>query len=252
MYRLFTILLLLNPLRPGVFRRSLGLFGIMIAAVAATFPGVMPDWVVSLVEKASGSAVQTADKREIQRPSGSGSAPTRGELFAAFADLRLRPAQVRRLPDSPAPLAAPPAPVRWLRIDRVLDGDTLAIGGETVRLIGIDAPESGKNDHLSRELNRIGTPGSARDMAWLGREATLYVKRIEGRLCWLEYDRETQDRFGRTLAYVHLDNGVTLNEAILYQGYAKAYLGANFRYMKRYIRLQGEAMTRRNGLWGVR
>lgn len=271
MYSLLRILLYLNPLKlffQNGQRRNLRLLGVLIAAGAAAFPALMPGWLAPIVEKATGTAIPTAERQDggsqppiafpqqppppSRRQADGSSGPGRGELFAAYADLRLRPNQVRRLPDSPAPATTPPGNVRWLRIDRAVDGDTLSIGGETVRLIGIDAPESHENDHLFRELRRMKANDRARDMVWLGQESARFLKQAEGRRCWLEYDEEPRDQYGRLLAYIHLDNGTILNEAILYQGYAKVYLGGKFRYTKRYIQLQDEAMARRNGLWGAR
>jgi len=72
-------------------------------------------------------------------------------------------------------------------VSRVIDGDTLElVGGERVRLIGVDAPE----------LNHPG-----------GREASAFVRElVEGRMVWLEPDGANRDRFGRLRRYVWLRN----------------------------------------------
>lgn len=97
---------------------------------------------------------------------------------------------------------------------RVIDGDTLAIDldGEavTVRLIGIDAPES---VHPDRERN---TPE--------GEKASLFLKDLladsDGQL-YLEYDVQRMDDYDRTLAYVYLSDGATmLQEELLRAGMA--------------------------------
>lgn len=173
-------------------------------------------------------------------------------LFAAYANLNLTPTQIGRLPNSPPPPAGIPAGVQWQSIERVLDGDTVVVDGETVRLLGIDAPESGENDHFRRELARIGAAGSEREMMALGQAATRFLKQVEGRRCWLEYEQETRDQYGRVLAHVRLENNGSLGEIMLHQGYAKTYLGGNSRYVKRFIQLQQDAMNRRAGLWGAR
>lgn len=267
MYSLLRILLYLNPLklffRNGE-RRNLRIAGVVLAGLAAAFPTLMPDWLATIVSRVTGTQIERLPGAI---PSGSRTAPPfsagqpgsasserggRGELFAKFADLRLRPDQFNRYPDSPAPLLQPPANVRWLRIGRVVDGDTLSVSGENVRLIGIDAPESRESDHLFRELRRIGANNRQQDMQWLGTESTRFLQAAVGLRCWLEYDANQRDQYGRILAYIHLDNGTVLNEAILYQGYAKVYLGENFRYIKRYIQLQNEAQRRGQGLWGAK
>ncbi|MCL2381233.1 MAG: thermonuclease family protein [Treponema sp.] len=66
---------------------------------------------------------------------------------------------------------------------RVIDGDTIELaGGERVRFIGIDAPETGE-------------PGAD--------EATRFVRElVQGRTVWLEADGADRDRFGRLRRYV--------------------------------------------------
>lgn len=173
------------------------------------------------------------------------------DLFAAYASHGVTASQLRTIPDSPMPPQRKPDSMSWQTITSVVDGDTLMIGREKVRLIGIDAPEVQENEHFKKELNRIGGRNHESSMLYMGREAADFVRRLaEGQRCWLEFDGAERDQFGRLLAYVHLEDGTNLNEAILYQGYARAFLGVNFKYVKRYIYLQEEAMRRGNGLWG--
>lgn len=87
---------------------------------------------------------------------------------------------------------------------RVADGDTLVVllGGaeQTVRLIGIDAPEAGEclADQARERLAELA-PGRVR----------------------LETDQEERDRHGRLLAYLWAD-GVLVNEALAAEGLALA------------------------------
>lgn len=78
-------------------------------------------------------------------------------------------------------------------VERVVDGDTIELdGGETVRLIGVDTPET---VHPRKPVERFG------------KQATAFTTRLaEGKRVRLERDRETagRDRYGRTLAYVWL------------------------------------------------
>jgi endonuclease YncB( thermonuclease family) len=74
---------------------------------------------------------------------------------------------------------------------RVIDGDTLEVsGGTRVRLIGVDAPETGA----------ANSSGSC-----FGVEATRYMTELvpPGTPVRLVYDVERYDQFGRTLAYVY-------------------------------------------------
>jgi micrococcal nuclease len=119
------------------------------------------------------------------------------------------------------------------QVDRVIDGDTIDvwIGGrpERVRLIGINAAESGEcfSDEASAALADL-----------VGGEQVLLVP-----------DRSERDQYGRLLRYVYLD-GLFVNEAMVEGGFALA---------RRYEpdtaraddleRAQDGARSARRGLW---
>jgi micrococcal nuclease len=125
------------------------------------------------------------------------------------------------------------------RVERVVDGDTLVLdGGERVRLIGVDTPET---VHPERPVERFG------------KEASEFTRRMaEGRAVRLEFDSAgagRTDRYGRTLAYVYLEDGTFLNAEIIRQGYGFAYTRFPFRYLEEFRRLEHEARADRRGLW---
>lgn len=172
-------------------------------------------------------------------------------IFSAYADLNLSAQTVQRMRASPFPPKSKPESARWHRIARVIDGDSIELeSGEKIRLIGIDTPESSENNELFRDLGRMGGTADKRQLIALGKEASRYARsRAEGRSCWLEYEKDQTDMYGRSLAYIHLDDGTILNEEMLYRGYARVYLSSAFKYKKRYVLLQMAAMTRRHGFW---
>lgn len=172
-------------------------------------------------------------------------------IFAAFAGLGVDLEEVVRMRNSPLPPQGKPRGAPWRTIVKVIDGDSVELdGAEMVRLIGIDAPEASVNRKMGDDLRKMGIPGGGEAMAALGRKAGLFARRLaEGRRCWLEYERRSSDQYGRTLAYVHLQDGTILNEAMLSAGYARAYLNQAFAYKKRYILLQVEARRGGRGLW---
>ena len=133
------------------------------------------------------------------------------------------------------PVLAPPA-AEAQRVERVVDGDTIVVEGVgRVRLIGVDTPE---------------TVSPRRPVEFFGREASAFTKRLlEGRRVRLEYDRERTDRYGRTLAYVHLADGTFANAEIIRRGYGHAYTRFPFRYLDRFRRLEREARSAGRGLW---
>jgi micrococcal nuclease len=130
-----------------------------------------------------------------------------------------------------------PAPETGSRVVvRVVDGDTLILdGNERVRLIGVDTPES---------------VDPRRPVQYFGKEAAAFTRRMaEGRRVRLDYDWERQDRYGRTLAYVYLEDGTFLNAEIIRQGYGHAYTRFPFRYADQFRAYEGAARESRRGLW---
>src|SRR5687767_4907398 len=98
----------------------------------------------------------------------------------------------------------------WRTVVRVVDGDTLLLDRkERVRLIGVDTPES---------------VDPRRPVQQFGKEAADFTRRIvQGKRVRLEFDRDREDRYGRTLAYVFLEDGTLLNAEIVRHGYGFAY-----------------------------
>lgn len=115
------------------------------------------------------------------------------------------------------------------KVERVVDGDTFIarVAGEStrIRLIGVDTPES-VSPH--EELN---TPA--------GEEAAQYTTQLlEGQWVYLEYDLNRMDQYGRTLAYVYLEDGEMVQEILLSQGYAQPDpVKPNTKYAQRFALL---------------
>lgn len=122
------------------------------------------------------------------------------------------------------------------RVTRVLDGDTIVLdNGETVRLIGVDAPEI---HHPEIPVQRFG------------QEAAEFLRRFaEGFECTLEYEpNDIRDRYGRLLAYVFVGDRLA-NAEIIRRGYAYAYTRFPFRRQAEFIALEREAREYQYGLW---
>lgn len=125
----------------------------------------------------------------------------------------------------------------------VIDGDTIQIappvtGIDTVRLIGIDTPET-------RDPRRGVQP--------LGKEASAYTSRsLRGQQVVLEFDVEKTDRYGRLLAYVWLADGRMFNRQIVKEGYAQvATFPPNVKYTDLLLADQKKARELGKGLWGL-
>jgi micrococcal nuclease len=133
---------------------------------------------------------------------------------------------------------------------RVIDGDTIRVriergdipgttagAQEDIRLIGIDAPETGENfaAQATAALKGLLSHGG-------GGEVTLYV------------DEETRDQYGRVLAYVFCgaQMDVFANAEMLRQGLATLYIvPPNVERVAVLQRAQDEAQTAGAGMWAA-
>lgn len=150
------------------------------------------------------------------------------------------------LPEVPNASTAQPAVRGELRgpyaVLRVVDGDTamIEIDGEEkrVRFIGLDTPESVNPDESKN------TPE--------GKVASNFTKELlTGKSVYLEFDIEKEDKYGRTLAYLYLEDGVTMvQEEILRAGYAMVMtIQPNSKYADRLHAAQIEARENNAGFW---
>lgn len=129
------------------------------------------------------------------------------------------------------------------------DGDTIVVrkdGAEvTVRLIGVDTPESVAWDDYLDATGKQNTPE--------GKEASAAVKALlkEGMSLWLEYDVSPTDKYGRELAYVRLPGGQMLQDWLLERGYARtATVQPNVKYADHFAEVQAAAAAAKKGFWG--
>jgi micrococcal nuclease len=122
-------------------------------------------------------------------------------------------------------------------VRQVYDGDTMALStGEHVRYIGVDAPEidnqGDKSDFLAHEARQLN------------------AKLVQGKPVRLELDLERNDRHGRLLAYVFLENGDMVNELLVRKGLARVLpKPPNLKYSSLLLDSQRRAMAERIGLW---
>ena len=139
-------------------------------------------------------------------------------------------------------------------IKRVVDGDTLKIiyqgQEESVRLIGIDTPESKRNKKAYKDAGRSGK--DVDEIAAMGKEAAKYMRTIarEGDRVNIEFDVQKRDKYRRLLGYVYLENGRMLNEEIIKAGYASPMtFPPNVKYQDRFLKLYREARDAKRGLF---
>lgn len=131
---------------------------------------------------------------------------------------------------------------QYIYVTKVIDGDTFwgndaGLDEVRVRLLGIDAPESRKSEH--------------KEVGYYGKESEEYLKSLLSRKkVRLEYDVDKYDQYGRTLAYVYLEDGTFVNSELLKYGYARVVtFPPNVKYADEFIRLQRKARRSKVGMW---
>src|SRR3954451_16365943 len=136
------------------------------------------------------------------------------------------------------------------RATSVVDGDTIKVRTATgrrltVRLIGIDTPETKKP---STPVECGGKQASAA-------MRKLIVTRTGGRRVTLTSDpsQDSTDRFGRTLAYVNLaGDGTDVGRAMIARGWATLYVFADpFARLASFTSAQNGARAGHQGAWSV-
>lgn len=114
------------------------------------------------------------------------------------------------------------------QVTRVIDGDTIVVNyngvEETVRLIGVDAPES---VHPDKSKNT--------DAGFAASEFTTVY--LSGAQVELEFDVQQRDQYGRLLAYVYKD-GEMFNKKLLMTGHAEiATYPPNVKYVDEFTEI---------------
>ena len=137
---------------------------------------------------------------------------------------------------------------------RIVDGDTLKVfylgSEESIRLIGIDTPESRINKKTKRDAKR-GEQDIETIIA-MGKRATAYVESLvkPGDLIAIEFDVQQRDRYGRLLGYVYLSNGNMLNEEIVKAGYANVMtIPPDIKHKDMFLNAYQVARESKRGLW---
>lgn len=145
-------------------------------------------------------------------------------------------------PPTRGPSGTPAGAEDRVPVVRVVDGDTLWVlregREEKIRLIGVDTPE----------VDWYGGKAEC-----FGERAGAFARRLlDGARVRLETDREALDRYGRTLAYVWLEDGRMLNLLLVRRGFAVVTIyPPNDRYERELQDAEAGARVAGRGLWGA-
>lgn len=135
-----------------------------------------------------------------------------------------------------------PIPTDLYAVSSVIDGDTIQVvidsKKETIRLIGIDSPE---------------TVDPRKPVQCFGKEASAKAKSIlSGKSVRLESDptQGERDKYQRLLRYVFLEDGTNFNKLMISEGYAHEYTyNIPYKYQSEFKQAQKEAEANKLGLW---
>ena len=126
-------------------------------------------------------------------------------------------------------------------VKHVIDGDTIILADERhVRLIGINTPETGRDGRPAQ----IGAD-QARD----------YLSRLlhTNRDIKLVYDKEHNDKYGRTLAHLFLKDGINIQALLLKRGLATPLnIPPNLAHLDCYEKSSEFAQSQQIGLWALK
>lgn len=114
---------------------------------------------------------------------------------------------------------------------RVIDGDTIEIAGERIRLFGIDAPESRQLCENQGEAYRCGEQA-----------ARLLAERLGTRP--LSCHQRTTDRYGRAVAVCYQDDE-DIGAWLVSAGWALSFR----KYSQAYLWLEQSAQHQKRGMW---
>ena len=97
----------------------------------------------------------------------------------------------------------------YVEVDRVIDGDTIVVGNESVRLLGINSPERGE-DYYEEAKEFL--------------EGLILEKNVR-----LEYGNPRYDKYHRLLAFIFISN-TNINIELVRWGLANVYILDDRRY----------------------
>jgi micrococcal nuclease len=100
-----------------------------------------------------------------------------------------------------------------------------------------------------RRVRYVGLNTPERDQPYYAEATALNRQLVEGKNVQLEFDLDTFDQYGRSLAYVWSE-GRLVNLAIIQEGYANAFtVPPNVRYEELFREAEREAREAGRGLW---
>jgi len=214
-----------KPLTPvGAFIRVLPWLAAAVVAAAALGQRLGPE------AAAAARAVRGV-------PEGLYSLHELGLKTSGSADVsRMLPAELLETVDGDT-LRVSLAPDQLLAVAAANGGAQILEPRESVRLVGVDAPE-------------IRRQGQGPETG--GLEASLALDELaRGNTLHLAFDRDLRDTYGRLLCYVFLEDGTHVNLALVANGHAPALLKYPFILSGEFKKAEARARDRGLGYWAL-
>jgi micrococcal nuclease len=139
---------------------------------------------------------------------------------------------------------------------KIVDGDGLIVRNiingkeEEIRLYGIDAPEIKACAKLIQDERETHLPGSF--LISLGFKSFDFLRdrvKPKTKITIIQEVSNLKDKYGRTLAYVILPNGKSINEILLENGYVKPYDKIFCSKLPEYQAISLRAKRKKRGLF---
>ena len=132
-------------------------------------------------------------------------------------------------------------------VTKVSDGDTIHVTTPektklTVRLYGMDAPETPKINQRTAHINKPGQPYG--EKSWMALDAKIMGKQVR-------LDIIDIDRYKRMVGVIWIGNR-NINLEMVKEGYAEAYLEyLKEPYRAQFIQAEKEARSAKRGIWSL-
>jgi endonuclease YncB( thermonuclease family) len=124
---------------------------------------------------------------------------------------------------------------------QVIDGDSIRIGDQQIRLQAIDAPEMDQ---------KCGDAGKEWRCGLAARRRVTEIINNQVVTC-LADPSETHDRFGRFLGFCATEDGIAINQEMVRSGYARAFTRyiAGKSHQREFEDAETGARALRRGIW---
>lgn len=148
---------------------------------------------------------------------------------------------VPALANSPAPSCHTKQFDQVVNVIKIYDGDTFKTGiGEKIRLIGINAPETGKKSK------------PAQPMADEAKQTLATLLATNKYKVGLRFGQDKHDRYKRLLAHAYLPNGINIQQQLLKKGLAAhIVVPPNLDNMECYQKAEASARQHQKGMWSL-